>query len=171
MESDIIVEGFRCSERMHGLRYMWMIGDGDSSVYSSVCIGVPYGRMVEKVECTNHAIKCYRSALEKLAKENSHFSGREGLTAGKIRHLSKGMKCAIKQHSTTGDSVALRRDLRNCPNHCFGDHRQCSNSFCKNAGEGSGGKIYFIYYVWCLVSDYLKIVTPCLTGIRLLAGP
>ena len=145
MESDIIVEGFRCSERMHGLRYMWMIGDGDSSVYSSVCIGVPYGRFVQKVECTNHAVKCYRSALEKLAKENTHFSGRKGLTAGKIRHLSKGMKCAIKHHSATGDFVALRADLRNCPRHCFGDHRQCNSSFCKNVGECSMGKTYYTY--------------------------
>ena len=78
MESDIILQGFKCSERMHGLRYIWMIGDGDSSVYSSICIGVPYGRFVQKVECTNHAIKCYRSALEKLAKEGN-FSGSKGL--------------------------------------------------------------------------------------------
>ena len=140
MESDIIVGGFKSSERMHGLRYMWMIGDGDSSVYSSVSIGVPYGRFVQKVECTNHAIKCYRSALEKLVKEHSTFAGRKGLGAGKIRHLCKGMKCAILHHSKTGDSAALRKDLRNCPKHCFNDHRQCSASFCKNAGEGNGGK-------------------------------
>ena len=37
MESDIILQGFKCSERMHGLRYIWMIGDGDTSVYSSIC--------------------------------------------------------------------------------------------------------------------------------------
>ena len=43
MESDIIVEGFKLSESMHGLRYIWMIGDGDSSVHHSVLISVPYG--------------------------------------------------------------------------------------------------------------------------------
>jgi len=99
---------------------MWMIGDGDSSVFLSMCIGVPYGRFVQKVECTNHAIKCFHGNLEKPAKEHSNFVRRNGLTAGKIRHLTKGMKCAIQQHSTTGDSVALCKDLRNCPRHCFG---------------------------------------------------
>ncbi len=123
-ESDIIV-------RMDGLRYMWIFSDGDSSVYSSVCIGVPYSRFVQKVEWTNHAIWCYYSALGKPAKGITHFSGRKGLTAGKIQHLSKGMKCAIKQHSSTG--VALQTDLHNCPRNCFGDHQQCNSSFCKNA--------------------------------------
>ena len=34
MEQDIIVEGFSKSEQMHGLRYIGLIGDGDSSVYT-----------------------------------------------------------------------------------------------------------------------------------------
>ena len=50
---------------------MWMIGDGDSSVHHSVITSVPYGRFVEKVECLNHTVKCYRSDLEKLAKDNA----------------------------------------------------------------------------------------------------
>jgi len=140
MESNIIVEEFKSSEKMHGLQYMWMIGDGDTSVFSSVCIGVPYGRFVQKVECTNHAIKCYCGALEKLAKEQSNFAERNGLTTGKIRYLTKGMKYAIKQHSATGDTVVLCKDLCNCPKHCFGDYWQCNANFCKKAGESSGGK-------------------------------
>ena len=73
MEADIIVEGFKLSESMHGLRYMWMIGDGDSSVHHSITINVPYGRHVQKMECSNYAMKCYRSGLEKLAKDNHSF--------------------------------------------------------------------------------------------------
>ena len=140
MESDIIVEGFNRSESIHGLRYMWMIGDGDSSVHLSVSISVPYGRHVQKVECSNHAVKCYRGGLEKLAKENASFRGRNALTSGKIRQLAKGMKCAIANHSATKDVPALRHDLRNCPRHCFGDHQNCSNNFCKHAGEEHGGE-------------------------------
>ena len=30
MEADIILEGFRMSESIHGLRYLWFIGDEDS---------------------------------------------------------------------------------------------------------------------------------------------
>ena len=48
---------------------------------------------------------------------------------------SKEMKCTIKQHSATGDFVALPKDLRNC----FGNHQHCSASFCKKAGEDSSG--------------------------------
>ena len=41
IEADIILEGFRQSKEMHGPRYLWLIGDGDSSVYHSVVMGVP----------------------------------------------------------------------------------------------------------------------------------
>ena len=70
MEVDIIIEGFKQSKALHGLRYVRMIGDGDSSVHHAVCTGVPsYGRLIQKPECANHAVKCYWSSLEKLAKE------------------------------------------------------------------------------------------------------
>ena len=39
---------------MHGVRYLWFIGDGDSSVFHAVVTGVPsYGRHVQKVKCVN----------------------------------------------------------------------------------------------------------------------
>ena len=36
MEADIIAEGFRQAESMHGVRYMKVVGDGDSSVMSTI---------------------------------------------------------------------------------------------------------------------------------------
>ena len=36
METDIIVSGFNAAEDMHGVRYMRVIGDGDSSVMCSM---------------------------------------------------------------------------------------------------------------------------------------
>jgi hypothetical protein len=36
MEGDIILEGFLEAESKHGLRYMWLVGDGDSSVFSRI---------------------------------------------------------------------------------------------------------------------------------------
>ena len=41
--------GFKKSEAIHGLCYIYMIGDGDSSVYLSVTINVPYSLGVHKV--------------------------------------------------------------------------------------------------------------------------
>ncbi len=45
METDMLVEGFKASESMHGLRYMRMTGDGDSSVLANIQTNVPgWGR-------------------------------------------------------------------------------------------------------------------------------
>ena len=76
MESDIIVEGFRLSEQTHGLRYMRIIGDGDSSVADNLQQCVTYGPFIKKIECANHAYKCYRSKLESLAKDHPEFRGK-----------------------------------------------------------------------------------------------
>ena len=70
MEVDILVSGFNVAEKMHGLRYMRVIGDGDSSVMNSIQQYVPvWGNMVTKVECANHAMKCYRNRLEKIVQD------------------------------------------------------------------------------------------------------
>ena len=70
MEADIIATGFRISEEKHGVRYTEVIGDGDSLVLHNIRTTVlSYGRHVDNVECANHAVKGYRSKLEKLAKD------------------------------------------------------------------------------------------------------
>ena len=62
------------------MRYMSVIGDGDSSVMAKFRACVPYGIYVEKIECANHTCKAYRSRLESLAKDNSQYQGKGGLT-------------------------------------------------------------------------------------------
>ena len=144
MESDIVVEGFRLSERTHGVRYMKLVGDGDSSV---TCKAVPYGVYVEKFECTNHAVKCYRfectnhavkcyrSRLEQLVKNNPQYRGKGGLTKRAIQRLTVGARVAIRLHSKDRNVTQLSHDLRNGPAHVFGDHTACSKSFCKYAEQ------------------------------------
>ena len=74
MKADIITSGFQLSENMHGLQYMKLIGDGDSSVLYTIQTTVqPYGREIEKIKCANHAVKCYRTRLEQLAKDFPSF--------------------------------------------------------------------------------------------------
>ena len=81
METDIIVQGFQEAESNYGLRYTKFVGDGDSSVHPSLITGVPqWGHAIRKIECANHAIKCYRGALEKLAQENAHYRGKGKFT-------------------------------------------------------------------------------------------
>ena len=71
MESDIILEGFRMAEKQQGLRHTNFIGDGDSSVHTTLISGIPgWGHAITIQECANHAVKCYRSALENLVKIN-----------------------------------------------------------------------------------------------------
>ena len=77
MESDIILEGFNEAESKFGLRYLKMIGDGDSSDLDTLIKNGPHWcRDLRKIECANHCCKCIRTALENLVKDNSDFKGR-----------------------------------------------------------------------------------------------
>ena len=69
-------EGFRPSEKHHGVRYMRVTADGDSSVMSTLIQSVPYGSFMQKIECANHACKCYCCRLEAFAKDLLNFVGR-----------------------------------------------------------------------------------------------
>lgn len=66
MESDILVEGFNNSIQMHNLKYIRLIADGDSSVYSKIRENVTYGEEVQKIECVNHIMKNYKNDLYKV---------------------------------------------------------------------------------------------------------
>ena len=57
MESDILVERFRLSEQTHDMRYLHVIGDGDSSLMANLQLTVAYGPPTEKTECVNHVCK------------------------------------------------------------------------------------------------------------------
>ncbi len=138
METDAIVEGFIAAEKVNGVRYTTVIGDGDSSVYPSLIQQVPgWGHCIKKVECANHICKCYRSALEKLVSENPAYKGSGGLTEKMTRRLVSAARYAIKMRSKEPDRrlgvKLLRADLKNGPNHCFGNHQLCNPDFCSSA--------------------------------------
>ena len=140
METDIIVQGFCESEHVHGVRYIRFIGDGDSSVYSTLIQSVTgWGHAIKKLECANHACKCYRSGLEKLALENPAYKGKGGLTEKMRKQLTSAARSAIRMRSKEADrNQALRsleRDMINGPLHCFGHHHRCSPDFCTTAKE------------------------------------
>ena len=141
MEPDIILEGFKQAERVHSVRYMRFVGDGDSSVYLTLVQNVPgWGRYIKKQECANHCCKCYRSGLEKLVQENPSYKGKKGRLTKKMRcRLTSAARCAIKMRSKEPDITKavklLERDLQNGPYHCFGHHDRCSPDFCLAAKE------------------------------------
>lgn len=138
MEADAILEGFLEAERVHGLRYTKFIGDGDSSVYPTLLQNVlGWGHAIRKLECANHACKCYRSALERLIQSNPSYKGSGKLTEKMRKKLVTAARCAIRMRSEESDRTealkALRKDLVNGPRHCFGLHDDCSPDFCTKA--------------------------------------
>ena len=140
MEPDIILSGFKEAEHVHGLRYINFVGDGDSSVYPTLIQGVTgWGRYIKKMECANHACKCYRSSLEKLVQEKPKYKCSGGLPEKMRHHLTSAAQCAIKMRSQEADVAGaiknLEKDLRNGPLHCFGIHTKCSADFCKTARQ------------------------------------
>ena len=135
METDIILEEFLEAEKVHVVRYTKFVGDGDSSVYPTLLQSVPiWGHVIEKLECANHACKCYRGALEQLVHDNSSYKGSGGLTLKIRKKLVSGARCAIRMRSKEADKaralIALRKDLANGPSHVFGIHTHCSPDFC-----------------------------------------
>ena len=131
----MVVEGFTEAERVHGVHYITFIGDGDSFVYPSLIQRVPgYGHCIRKLECANHACKCYMGALEKLVHDNPSYKGRGCLTEKMKKKLVSGARCAIKMSSKEVDRregiKLLKRDLLNGPNHCFSNHQHWSPDFC-----------------------------------------
>lgn len=142
MEADIILDGFKQAESVHGVRYTRFIGDGDSSVEATLVQGVPvWGRYIRRLECANHACKCYRSSLEKLVQEKTSFKGKGGLTKRMRCRLTSAARCAIKMRSKEPDKKKavklLQHDLQNGPYHCFGQHQRCSSDFCLSAAKTS----------------------------------
>jgi len=58
MEASIIVEGFKESEQVHGIRYHKFIADVDSNAYKRILDSRPYKNLtVQKVECRNHLLR------------------------------------------------------------------------------------------------------------------
>ena len=137
METYIVSEEFCLSEKHHGVQYMRVTADGDSSVMSTLIQSVPCGSFIQKIECANHACKCYCSRLEAFAKDHTQFCGKGGLTKRAIQEPTVGARMAIKMHSRTGNILQLCHDLWNDPAHLFRDHSKCNPDFCKHATSSS----------------------------------
>ncbi|CAN7951097.1 unnamed protein product, partial [Ixodes pacificus] len=146
MEKDIIVEGFRRSEEMHGLKYNRLIADGDSSTYKAVLEAAPYGnQMVQKIECRNHILRNYSGHLRDIAQRKRSVPiprVLKNLVLQSSVRLRFGVYTAIKARAAE-KSLSLRartenlaKDVRNGPNHVFGQHDYCAPYFCKGPKPG-----------------------------------
>lgn len=97
MEAAVIVNGFRESESMYGIRYHKLIADGDSSVYKHILEARPYkNRTVEKIECKNHLLRNFCKKMREIAtkKQAGKLENRK-LLQNNILRLRKGIISAI----------------------------------------------------------------------------
>ena len=138
METDIVT-GFLQSEAQHGLRYTRFIGDGDSSVYPALVSRVPYGYFIKKLECANHAVKCFWTTMENLIHDKPSYKGRGKFTETMRKKLTKAAHSAILMRTQEADQAQaiekLQQDLLNSPLNCFGCHTNCSPDFCKTVQQ------------------------------------
>ncbi|XP_074026881.1 uncharacterized protein isoform X2 [Leptinotarsa decemlineata] len=138
METDIIVEGFKCSLEMHGPKYMKMIGDGDSSVHNKLLESRPYGHMlVQKIECKNYLLRNFISNLREITtrrRSNSKnmpvpYYLRKEVSARSMRLRTAITKAALHRMSeniSLAEKIKLLEvDIRNAPSHVFGEHAKC----------------------------------------------
>ncbi|KAL4084689.1 hypothetical protein QTP88_027614 [Uroleucon formosanum] len=133
MEASIIVEGFKNSEEMYGLRYHKLIADGDSSVYQKILESRPYKNItVEKVECRNHLLRNLCNKLKDIStKRSAGKLEHRKLLSNNILRIRKGIVCAISYRKSNGHSVSdLRTDIMNTIHHVFGNHVACAEYFC-----------------------------------------
>lgn len=143
MESDIILEGFKRSIQMHGIKYAYLVGDGDSSVFKKLQVEKPYGNFaIQKVECSNHLLRNYCNNLKQLITKKFSSKGfpissnLKTSLKNNIQRLRIAIDCAVKYRREQNVSfqqqvLNLRKDIENSISHVFGDHSRCDKYFCK----------------------------------------
>ena len=131
MESDIILEGFNMAESKYGLKYIKMIGDGDSSVLDNLMKNGPHWcKHIQKLNVPIIVASVSGPLFLNLVKEKPEFKGKHGLTKAKRVKLVSAIRYCIKMRSNevkTGKPKYqivkdLQNDIRVMPRHIFGYH-------------------------------------------------
>lgn len=118
METDIVMEGFSQAEITHGVRYMHLVGDGDSSVLTSIHQRVPvWSIFVRKIECVNHAIKNYRGKLEAVVK--GHISREQ------VNSLNRPYDASLQVPELPSECTHQQETFASCGMICEIVHTMC----------------------------------------------
>ena len=127
----------RRSMDRHNIRYVGMLGDGDSKAYDAVMCMFPYDVEVEKEECINHAHKRMLTSLKNV-QQKDRLGGRETgrLTLSKIPILQKYYGRSIRHNIVNPEGI--RDAVWGTLHHImstdeFPTHEQCpggSQSWC-----------------------------------------
>ena len=144
MEPDLAREAFSRSEEKHGVVYLEYVADGDTDIHSALYRHVHYGHDIRYIPCANHHVKCFRSGLEKIAKEKPRYESALGFNLEKRAGITANARCTIKfrhnQYYSTQDpkeraeiKEKLSQDLLYGWLHKMGHHDYCSPDWCKVA--------------------------------------
>ena len=177
MESDAIVEGFKCSMDMHGLIYKMVVADGDSNVFKSIRDNGPYrewGVQVKKIECTNHLLRNLCKKIRSTS-EITQSKGQRKSGFVKARTTVKGKILTIRKEVTEAAARwrqekqpfhcrvrALQKELLGICSHVFGEHKRCGDRNCHKDGEQDAQnvvpnlKAHGIYQQVCQAVEYIS---------------
>lgn len=106
MEVDAIIEMFQRSEKLHEVKYVNYVGDGDSKTFKGITEAKPYGDdiTIAKKECINHVKKRMGTRLRNIKKEKK-LGGKGKLTDNLIIQLSNYYGLAIKNNNNSIENL------------------------------------------------------------------
>lgn len=126
----------------------------------------PYGpnMVIKKIECTNHILRNYINKLREIANKRRSSKGEcipgcyRKILQDRLLRLRYAVTEAIKYRQKQLEKVShednlklLKTDLKNGPNHVFGDHSDCRQYFCHGPKKGIGiiffNLVQYIIYI------------------------
>lgn len=130
MESDAILEGFKCSIQQHGLIYNEIIADNDSSVWNKLYNSNVYdswGITIKKTECINHLRRNLCRKIISISTGKIGSKDLRDLIGQKVLNFRAAVTNAAKYRRNQDLPLLekirlLRRDFDNAPYHIFGNH-------------------------------------------------
>ena len=97
MEADILLQAFKECEEKFGVRYMRLVGDGDSSTFALLHRQGPHWcKHIDKIECANHVCKNLRGFLERLVQEKANYKGLHGLMKKRRVQIVCAVRSAVR---------------------------------------------------------------------------
>lgn len=167
MEADIIVDGFKKSMELYGVKYDTLIADGDSSVYSALLKANIYqGTHIKKIGCSNHIIKNHNKRLRKLM--SSSQSNIKTILNKYVKQMEKDVNVIIDiYHKKFIENPEKKSDLCrdmmddiiNLPNHVFDAHENGKIHFCENVSKISYDKLTLTENgVWDMLISHHKLL-------------
>ena len=121
MEADVCAQVVKSGDENGEAQMTILVGDDDSSTIKKVRDTLDHD--VEKWSDIVHAKRAFASSLYGLQKSHKK------LTVKVIDYLQKCFSYAVIQNKN--DPTGVKNDLRVIVPHAFGDHGNCSISWCK----------------------------------------